>query len=122
MERYTFLSHTADAKFQAFGKTLEEAFSNAALALSSLMWDWEQIEKRKEYPIEVKGNDLLQLLNKFLGEIIYLRETKLFLLSSAEKLKIQKIKIISAWRYPARSPIGKPPPIPEDILWEVKNL
>jgi len=30
-------------------------------------------------------------------------------------------KIISAWRYPARSPIGEPPPIPEDILWEIKH-
>jgi len=38
-----------------------------------------------------------------------------------QKSKIKKIKIISAWRYPARSPIGEPPPIPEDILWEIKD-
>jgi hypothetical protein len=38
------------------------------------------------------------------------------------KGKSEKIKIISAWRYPARSPIGEPPPIPEDILWELKDL
>jgi len=31
----------------------------------------------------------------------------------------KKIKIISAWRYPAVSPIGQPPPIPEDIFWEL---
>lgn len=30
-------------------------------------------------------------------------------------------KIISTWRYPARSPRGEPPPIPEDILWELKE-
>jgi len=30
-------------------------------------------------------------------------------------------KIISAWRYPARSPIGELPPIPEDILWEINE-
>ena len=35
MERYKFLAHTADAKFQAFGETLEEAFGNAALATAS---------------------------------------------------------------------------------------
>jgi hypothetical protein len=33
--------------------------------------------------------------------------------------KAKVTKIISTWRYPARSPIGEPPPIPEDILWEV---
>jgi len=90
MERYKFLSHTADAKFQAFGKTLEEAFANAALALSSLMWNWEKIEKRKEYPVAVRGNDLPQLLNNFLEEIIYLLDTKMFLLSSAGEVKIEK--------------------------------
>jgi len=31
-------------------------------------------------------------------------------------------KIISAWRYPGRSPIGEPPPIPEDVLWEINEL
>lgn len=33
----------------------------------------------------------------------------------------QKLRIISAWRYPGKSPIGKPPPIPEDILEEIKD-
>jgi len=28
----------------------------------------------------------------------------------------RKIRIISAWRYPGKSPIGEPPPIPDDIL------
>ena len=30
-QKFRYLSHTADAKFQAFGASLEEAFSNAAL-------------------------------------------------------------------------------------------
>lgn len=30
-----------------------------------------------------------------------------------------KIKMISAWKYPGKSPVGEPPPIPEDVL---KNL
>lgn len=90
MERYRFLAHTADAKFQAFGGTLEEAFSNAALAVASLMWNWEKVEKKIEHKIDVKGRDLKQLLNRFLEEILYLLETKSFLLCSAEKVKIEK--------------------------------
>jgi len=70
MERYRFLDHTADAKFQAFGSTLEEAFSNAALATASLMWDWEKIEKKVEHQFEVRGRDLKQLLCSFLEEIV----------------------------------------------------
>ena len=43
--------------------------------------------------------------------------------SSKVKTKnLKLIKIISAWRYPGISPIGEPPPIPEDILAELKNV
>ncbi len=90
MQKYRFLSHTADAKFQAFGKTLEEAFSNAALATASLMWDPKKIEKKKELQVEIAGNDIKQLLNCFLEEIIYLLDSKMFLLSSAEKVRVKK--------------------------------
>jgi SHS2 domain-containing protein len=33
MDRYRLLEHMADGKFQAYGKSMEETFSNAALAL-----------------------------------------------------------------------------------------
>lgn len=38
------------------------------------------------------------------------------------QIEKSKIKIISAWRYPGKTKIGKPPPIPEDTLEELKNL
>lgn len=34
----------------------------------------------------------------------------------------QKKKIISAWRYPGRSPLGQPVPIPDDILDILKKI
>ena len=36
--------------------------------------------------------------------------------------KPRQIKIISAWRYPGRSPLGEPPPIPEDTLEELDKI
>jgi len=35
--------------------------------------------------------------------------------------KTDKIKIISAWRYPGQSPVGEPP-IPKDVLEDLKKL
>jgi SHS2 domain-containing protein len=90
MERYRFLEHTADAKFQAFGRNLEEAFRNAALATASLMWDWETLEQNVEHPVEIEGKDLKQLLCSFLEEIIYLLDSKSFLLSFPDHIKIEK--------------------------------
>ena len=90
MDKYRFLPHTADAQFQAYGATLEEAFANAALATASLMWDWEQIEKKTEHRVQVEGRDLKQLLVSLLEEIIYLLESKMFLLAAVNGIRIKK--------------------------------
>ena len=36
--------------------------------------------------------------------------------------KFKKARIISAWRYPGRTPIGKKPTIPDDILSELDQI
>ena len=90
MERYRILPHTADGKFQAFGATLEEAFGNAALATASLMWDWTAVESRTSYVVRVKARNRKQLLVKFLGEVIYLFETRRFLLADVTGLTIDE--------------------------------
>lgn len=41
--------------------------------------------------------------------------------SSARGGRFNGVKIISAWRYPGISPKGKPPPIPEDIIFELNE-
>ncbi len=89
MERYKILPHTADGKFQAFGLTMEEAFANASLALAYLMYDWSRVQPNISFPVKVRGRDLEQLLVKFLEEVIYLLETRSFLLASVEGLRIR---------------------------------
>ncbi|MBN2409998.1 MAG: archease [Candidatus Aminicenantes bacterium] len=87
-EKFRFLDHTADAMFQAFGRTLEEAFANAVLATVSLMWDPGKVEKRARRPVNVEGMDLEQILVRFLGEVVYLWETRGFLTAAAEDVCI----------------------------------
>ena len=89
-EKFRFLDHTSDAKFQAYGRTLEEAFSNAALATVSLMWEPAKVETRLNHQVGVQGRDLEQLLVQFLGEIIYLLETRSFLVAAVNDLTIEK--------------------------------
>lgn len=90
IEKFRFLDHTADAKFQAYGRTLEEAFVNAALATVSLMWEPAKVETKLDHPVDVQGRDLEQLLVRFLGEIIYLIETRSFLVAVVDDLTIEK--------------------------------
>jgi len=50
--------------------------------------------------------------------------TEAWMMYQIVKVKSQKskVKIISAWRYPGRTPIGQRPIIPEDTLEELDNL
>ncbi len=89
-ERFRYLEHTADAKFQAFGATLEEAFANAALAVASLMWDPARVVTVRREAVRVEGNDLEQLLMAFLEEILYLLDTRQFLLHRAAEVRISR--------------------------------
>lgn len=48
--------------------------------------------------------------------------TEIWLLyQKASRTKPKKTKIISVWRYPGTSPVRDPPPIPEDILFELRH-
>ncbi|MDO8740543.1 MAG: archease [Candidatus Woesearchaeota archaeon] len=93
MEKYKFFEHTADAKFQAYGKTLEEAFSNAALAMFSVMTDIKKIKPKIKKEISVEGIDQKQLLYNFLEEFLFLMDTEFLLLSNVEKIKINANKL-----------------------------
>jgi len=86
--KFKFLEHTADAKFQAFGKNLEETFVNAALALTKLMTD-SKVKTKITKKIKVSGNDNKSLLYNFLEELLFLLDTKNFLLSKIKDIKIK---------------------------------
>jgi len=92
MEKYKFLEHTADAKFQAYGNNMGEAFSNAALAMFSVITDTKKIKKKIKKEIKVKGTDLKSLLYNFLEELLFLLDTNSFLLNKIEKISIKKMK------------------------------
>jgi len=91
-EKFKFLEHTADIKFNAFGKTLEEAFENSALAMFGSVSD-DKIKSKKKFKFKVSGRDLESLLYNFLEEILFLFDTEEFFLSKVEKIKIDTEKL-----------------------------
>lgn len=86
--KYEFLDHTADVKFKAYGKTLEEAFENAALATFSIMTDIGVVKEVKEFEVNIKSTSYEALLYDFLDELIYLLDTESFLLKYVKSLSI----------------------------------
>lgn len=87
--KFKFLEHTADIKFQAFGNSVEEVFENSALAMFSAMHEGKVKETKKKM-IEVKGDDLENLLYNFLEELLFLFDSEGFFLGKVDDLKISK--------------------------------
>ena len=92
MEKFKFIEHTADIKFQAFGESLEEAFENSALAVSKSILD-EPIKGKISKNIEAQGKDNERLLYEFIEELLILFDTENFLIASVEKIEIKEGKI-----------------------------
>lgn len=88
MKKFEFLEHTADTKFIAYGKSLEEAFANAALATTAVMTDVTKIRPKIEKHIQVEAKEKRSLLYDFLQELIFLLDTEAFLLSQVKNIKI----------------------------------
>lgn len=69
-EGFLFDEHTADAKFHAFGETLEEAFGNAAMALFEVMLDTSRVRPLVSITVDIEAEDVEALLYDFLSELL----------------------------------------------------
>ncbi|MBI4148160.1 archease [Candidatus Woesearchaeota archaeon] len=84
---------TADAVFDAFGKDVNELFSNAALALTAIMIDPVSLRAVKRKKIVLEEKDVPSLLFRFLEELIFLKDTVLFLPKTCKVNVVEKKKV-----------------------------
>lgn len=82
---------TADVAFEAYGKTLEEAYSNAALAMFEVQTDTEKVKPSISKDIELVSENKESLLFDWLSELLYLRDTQSMFFSKFE-IKIETNK------------------------------
>jgi SHS2 domain-containing protein len=73
---FEIINHTADVGIIAYGTDIEELFSNAALALFSLITEPESVEEKLHLNLEVSSEDKDSLLVEWLNELIYLFDVK----------------------------------------------
>lgn len=72
---FEILEHPADIGLRAFGGSLEELFSNAALAMLSIAGA-ESTTGDIEYPLKAAGSDYESLLVAWLSEVLYWLDAK----------------------------------------------
>ena len=65
---------TADLAFEAFGKDASELFENAGLALESAMVESDSLKTREVKEINLKNENLENLLSSFFYELVFLKD------------------------------------------------
>ena len=89
-KRFRFLEHTADAYIEAYGVNLEEAFGNAAAAMTDVMTELETVEAKTEESFVVEAQDEPALLYSWLEELLLEFELKGKLFSRFEVSAIEE--------------------------------
>lgn len=91
MGKYKFLEDRAiaDAAFEAEGESLEELFEACAQATFEVMAETKTVEPKNSEEIQLRSDDLEELLFNWLAELIYLKDLKTTVFSKY-KIKIEK--------------------------------
>ncbi|BCU67167.1 archease [Sulfolobales archaeon HS-7] len=80
-KKYEYLEHTADVGIRAYGKTLNEAFENSAIALFNLISNIEKINVIKKFSIDILGFDLENLFYKWIESLLIIHDSYNVILS-----------------------------------------
>ncbi len=83
-ERWEHYAHEADMGVRGYGATREQAFAQAALALTAVITDPGNVAPREAVDIECEAPDLELLLVDWLNAIVYETSTRRMLFSRFE--------------------------------------
>ncbi|MCW4006905.1 MAG: archease [Candidatus Bathyarchaeota archaeon] len=90
--QFEFLEHTADAFVAAYGKTMEEAFGNAALAMFEVMTDTKRVVAEQRVEVVVEAQDEYALIYNWLEKLLVEAEVEGLLFSKFKVHSIQQTK------------------------------
>ena len=91
MKKFEWVDHPSDIGFRAYGKTLEEAFGNAGLAMFEVMVDTKKVRPREEVAVELEAEDEKALLYDWLAHLLYLHGSRDMVFSKFEVGEISEV-------------------------------
>ncbi|UCE14223.1 MAG: archease [Candidatus Heimdallarchaeota archaeon] len=92
---FEYFEHQADVGIRGIGKTLAEAFEQAALAMFDIMVETKEVSTEELQIVEVEGNDLNDLLIAWLSELLFLKDVEGKMFSRFEITSIDKKNLVA---------------------------
>ncbi|MEM4325786.1 MAG: archease [Candidatus Pacearchaeota archaeon] len=99
MKKYEFLPHTSEIKFNAFGRTLNEALENSVIAISKILSRGGRITTKEKRVSLIKGDDYEKILYNLIDEILYFLDSEGFVVSKAKVSLDKKNKALKVLFY-----------------------
>ncbi len=90
---FEVIEHPADVGFLAYGRTLEELFAHAALAMLSLGCELDGVEEREQRELDASGADLEALLYAWLAEILAVADAEQLVFCRARITELVRPKV-----------------------------
>ena len=84
MKRFRLIEHTADIGLIAYGRSLAEAFANAAYGLFSIITELKTVNEIESRHLELNEDDAEALLFEWLNRLIYLFDVEMLLFKRFE--------------------------------------
>jgi SHS2 domain-containing protein len=94
--KYAFLDHTADLGIRTWGADLKKLFENAGMALMDLLIRGVSPKRALPKKISLTGEDLADLMVRWLGEILYLLDGETCVVTSIRIVDIRSSSLDAA--------------------------
>ena len=79
VRRFRLIEHTADIGLVAYGRTLAEAFANAAYGLFSIIADLKRVKETESRTVDLNEENTEALLFEWLNSLIYLFDVEMLI-------------------------------------------
>jgi SHS2 domain-containing protein len=93
MKKFELIEHTADVGLVAYGKTLAEAFANAAYGLFSIIAELDSVTETQSRNIEISEEDWEGLLFEWLNYLIYLFDVEMILFKRFDIMELDGYRL-----------------------------
>jgi SHS2 domain-containing protein len=90
MAPYEIVEHTADIGIRASGRSREELFAQMAEGVFSLIVPPEEVRPAEMVPVKAEAGGWEDLLVAWLKELLYLFDTRHFLVKSVKVLRLEE--------------------------------
>ena len=93
MKRFEFIEHTADVGLVAYGKTLAEAFANAAYGMFSIIAGLKTVKETESRTLEISEDGYEALLFEWLNSLLYFFDVETLLLKRFDIIYLDKNRL-----------------------------